>query len=301
MVLVTGGAGIMGSVLVRRLAQRGERVRVLTLPGDPCVSRIADCTTDIRYGDVSQASSIAGVCDEVTTVYHLAAVILSWDDTVFDRVNVRGTANVVDEAKRAGVGHFIQVSSASVIYPRPTPYSLSKRAGEEIVKGSGLRWTIIRPTLVYDKGKGAEEYDRFLEYLAKFPVVPFIGAGRALKRPVFVGDLIGGLAEVCGNAAVIGKTYNLSGGEAISILDFARLSLRLMGLGRKPIVKIPAGVCGLIAAAMEATMEHPPLRRQAVAGMTQDADLNPAEAMRDLGYAPARVREKLPGCFPRQR
>jgi hypothetical protein len=74
-----------------------------------------------------------------------------------------------------------------------------------------------------------------------------------------------------------------------------------MGLGRKPVVKIPAGLCGLIAAVMEATMRHPPLRRQAVAGMTQDADLDPAEAVRELGYAPARVSAKLPGCFPRQR
>jgi hypothetical protein len=46
-------------------------------------------------------------------------------------------------------------------------------------------------------------------------------------------------------------------------------------------------------------MKRPPLRWQVIAGMTQDADLDPSEARRDLGYRPSNVRERLPACFPR--
>lgn len=299
MILVTGGCGVMGSVLVRRFHEAGETVRVLTLPGDPGVARVEEIADDIRFGDIANAGNLKGVCDGVDTVYHLAAVIIAFSDSLYDRINVQGTRNLVREAVRAGVDQFVYVSSASVVYPKPTPYSLSKRVCEKIVRESGLGFTVIRPTLVYDKGAGAQEFDLFLEYLKQFPLVPFIGSGRALKRPVFVDDVIDGLVRVRGNKAARGKTYNFSGGEAVSMIEFARLCLKLLGLAGKPVLHIPVWVCSLLARGMARFMEHPPLRWPVIAGVTQDADLDPAEAMTDLGYDPVCVSRMLPSCFPR--
>jgi NADH dehydrogenase len=206
---------------------------------------------------------------------------------------------MVNDALRHGVGRFVHVSSASVVYPKPTPYSLSKRECEEIVRSSGLPWTIARPTLVYDR-RGGQEFDLFLDYLRRFPVVPFIGTGRALKRPVFAGDLIKGLLAMADNPRAVGKVYNLSGGEAVSMTNFARLCLRLMGAGRKPIVPVPVAWCTAMARILNLFMKNPPLRWPVIAGVTQDADLDPSEAMDELGYRPAKVTEKLPACFPRE-
>src|SRR5947209_8325657 len=104
--LVTGAAGVMGSRLVRRLIDRGWLVRALVLPGDPLRSRLGDLGCQVRDGDVSDRSGLRGVCDGVDTVFHLAAVIISHDPSVFDRVNRAGTANLVDEAAGAKVRHF---------------------------------------------------------------------------------------------------------------------------------------------------------------------------------------------------
>jgi NADH dehydrogenase len=298
-ILVTGGAGVMGSVLVKHLADAGNRVRVLTLAGDPNVSRLAGYDIDIRYGNVSDSSTLSRICDGVETVYHLAAIIIAFDERLYERINVGGTRAVVDEAVRSGVRHFIHVSSASVVYPRPTAYSLSKRAAEDIVKQSGMRWTIVRPTLVYDTGRGAEEFDRFLAYLDKFPFVPFIGNGEAVKRPVFVGDIIDGLVSLNGREESYGKTYNFSGGEEISMRRFALLCLRLMGKERKPVVGVPVWLCMVLSSLMRLVMKRPPLRWPVIAGVIQDANLDPSEAMRDLGYHPAAVSRMLPRCFPR--
>ena len=299
MVLVTGGAGVMGSVLVRRLSQAGKKVRVFTLPGDPHVSRINDYASDIRFGDICRRTDVEGLCDGVTTVYHLAAIIIAFDDSLYRRINVDGTQHVVDEAKRAGVKHFIYVSSASVTYPRPTPYSLSKRACENIVKNAGVPFTIVRPTLVYDT-QGGLEFDVFLDYLRTFPVVPFIGTGRAIKRPVFVEDINDAMLALCGNVKAHGKIYNFSGGEAISIREFSRFCLQLMNMGKKKIVTVPVWVCHVTAWIMGILMKRPPLRWPVIAGITQDANLDLSLAHDELGYNPVRVREKLPSCFPRQ-
>jgi NADH dehydrogenase len=296
--LVTGGSGVMGSRLVRALAERGHDVRALMLPGDRFRDRLAGVRCELREGDVADARSIAGACDGVDTVYHLAAVILSPDATVFERVNRGGTANVVAEAAAAGVRHFVYVSSASVVYPRRTRYAESKLAGEAIVRAeSRFAHTIVRPTLVYDDA-GGEEFRRFLDYLRRFPVVPFIGPGRALKRPVFAGDVVDGLLALAGNARAHGKTYNFSGGEALPVGELAELMLAHHG-GRRRLVHIPVPLCRAAAAALGRVMRDPPLNHYTIAAMINDADLDPGEAMRDLGWRPLGVREGFARCFGR--
>jgi NADH dehydrogenase len=298
MILITGASGAMGSVLVKKLHEKGENIRACVMPGDPLVRRIETACEDIRYADIADAASMTGICKGVTTVFHLAAIILSKDENSFERVNVQGTRNILEEAKREGVRHFIYISSASVVYPHPTPYSLSKRKAEEIVVNSGIPYTIIRPTLVYGKSGGLE-FDKYLAYLQRFPIVPFIGKGNSLKRPVFVEDIISGLVAVQGQQNAYGKIYNFSGAESISMLDFSRLCLILLGCQNKPIVRLPIPLCMAIARIMGYLMKDPPLKWQVIAGITQDADLDPSLAIAEIGYNPAGVSRQLPKCFPR--
>jgi NADH dehydrogenase len=297
-VLVTGAAGVLGSRLVRRLASSGWQVRGLVMPGDPLRTRIED-VAEIVEGDLGDPEALARAAAGVELVYHLAAVILSADPTIFARVNRDGTAHVVKAALGAGVRHLVYVSSASVVYPRRTLYAQSKLEAEEIVKAAtGLQHTIVRPTLVYDEA-GGQEFRLFLDYLRRFPVVPFVGPGHALKRPVFSGDVVEGLALIAGNPLASGKTYNLSGGEAISIAEMARLMLRHHGI-EKRFLHLPVPLCKAIASGMAAVLRDPPLNHYTISGLTNDADLDPGEAMRDLGYRPLGVHAGFARCFPQR-
>jgi NADH dehydrogenase len=275
-------------------------VRVLTLPGDPKAPDLTRTGVDVRFGDVSRKETLAGVCDDVSTVLHLAAIIITNDDSRYQAINAGGTRNIVDEARTSGVSHFIHISSASVTYPKPTPYSISKRIAEELVKKSGLPWTIVRPTLVCGK-RGGQEFDLFLDYLKRFPVVPFIGEGKAIKRPVHVDDITDGLITLACQKNGSGAVYNFSGATSISILDFAKLCLMLMNRPDRRIVRLPVWLCNALAGVMKRAMKNPPLKWSVIAGMTQDADLDPSSAMRDLGYKSRGVQEFLPHLFPRER
>ncbi len=294
--LVTGAAGVMGTRLVSGLLRAGWQVRALVLPNDPLRSRIESFGCEIREGNVSDAASLRGLCEGVDTVYHLAAVIISHDPSVFQRVNRNGTAHIVAEAERAGVRHFIYVSSASVTYPRLTPYAQSKLEAERIVAEARMAYTIVRPTLVYEAG-GGQEIMMFLAYLKRFPVVPFIGDGRALKRPVWSEDVASGLLSLAGTSIALGKTYNFSGPEAISMLELAQLLLRHHGAER-PIVRLPVALFRAAAHVLARVMQRPPLTLSAIAGVVNDANLNPNEAMHDLGYRPLGVRAGFQHCFP---
>lgn len=296
-VLVTGAAGAMGTRLVRGLIEGGWKVRGLVLPGDPLRSGLERLGCEAREGDIAVRESLAGLCDGIDTVYHLAAIIVSHDDTVFRRVNLEGTAHMVAAAAWSKVRHFIYVSSASVTYARRTNYGESKLEAERLVRGAqAFEHTIVRPTLAYDES-GGQEVRMFLEYLQRLPVVPFIGAGRAMKRPVWTGDIVDGLLRLADNPVSYGKMYNFSGGESIAMADLAHLLLRHHGADR-PFVPVPVPVCEAAARLLRAFMKRPPLTWNAIAGVVHDADLDPGEATRDLGYRPIGVREGFHRCFP---
>jgi nucleoside-diphosphate-sugar epimerase len=294
-VLVTGAAGVMGARMCAGLRRAGFEVRALVLPGDPLRSRLDGLGCTLLEGNVADAESLRAACDGVDLVYHLAAVIISHDPGVFERVNHQGTANVVAEAKRSGVRHFVYVSSASVTYPKRTRYAESKLAAEEVVRGSGVPFTIVRPTLVYEQG-GGQEIMMFLDYLRRFPIVPFIGTGAALKRPVWSEDVVDGLLRLAGASVALGKTYNFSGGEPISMRELAELLLAHHDHPRS-FVSIPVWACRALAVVLGACMKRPPLTASAIAGVVNDANLDPSEAMHDLGYAPLGVRAGFRMCF----
>jgi len=296
-ILVSGGAGVMGSRLVKGLVKAGNRVRALSLPGDPHVCRLENVDCEISYADITDAGTLEGAFEGVRTVYHLAAVIITHDQDIFRKINAGGTRNMVQGAVSSGVEHFIYVSSASVIFPDASAYARSKLEGERIVTSQDeMPYTIVRPTLVYEREAG-QEFMMFMESLKKYPVVPFVGRGRAKKNPVFTEDVIKGLLAIAHNPKTYGKTYNFSGGEVVTIRELAHLMLKCRGLS-KPFVPIPIWLCKMIALVMEKAMKKPPLTRYAISRMEQDADLDNTEARKDLVYKPIGVTEGLMRCYP---
>jgi nucleoside-diphosphate-sugar epimerase len=296
MILVTGGLGVLGSTLVKGLVDRGFKVRVLD-NSDRFRSRLDGYPVEIRIGDITKPETLTGCFDGVETLYHLAAVLIVYDPSLFQKINVGGTRNVIDASIKAGVKHFILVSSASVTYAHTTPYSLSKRETERMIKGqTAMKWTIVRPTLAYNEN-GGEEFNMFLAYLKKYPFVPFIGAGRSLKRPVHCDDLMKGFLAIAGNSKSYGKTYAFSGGEAIAIRDMAELMLKHVGQ-KKLFINIPIWICRVVAFFAERFQKKPILTWNAIAGVMQDADLDNNEARNDLGYNPVSFREGLQRAYP---
>lgn len=296
MILVTGGLGVMGTTLVKGLVDRGFKVRVLDA-SDRFRSRLDGYDVDIRIGDITKPESLPEAMEGVDTVYHLAAVLIPRDKNLFDKINVAGTSNMIAASIAVGVKHFILVSSASVTYPHTTLYSLSKRDTEHLIKEqTAMKWTIVRPTLAYNE-TGAEEFNMFLANLRKFPIVPFIGSGQAIKRPVHCDDLMEGFLAVAGNEKAYGKTYAFSGGEAITIKEMAKLMLRHVG-EKRIFIHIPIPICRVIAYFAEKFQAKPILTWNAIAGVMQDANLDSSEAQQDLGYEPIGFHEGLQRSYP---
>jgi dihydroflavonol-4-reductase len=115
-ILVTGGAGFIGTHLVRLLVESGERVRVLERPGAP-MRHLAHRQIEIKRGDIRERSSVEEAVRGCTRVYHLAANPQLWTHRRghFRQVNYLGAINVIDAALAAGASRVVHVSTESIL------------------------------------------------------------------------------------------------------------------------------------------------------------------------------------------
>lgn len=279
MILITGGSGVVGGRLARALRARAERVRVLALAPLEGDAGLRVAGVEIRYGDVLRAEDVESALQGVDVVYHLAAVLSSPENpSRYHTVNALGTQNLLAAAERNAVGHFVFVSSISVLYPRRNAYSASKAAAEEGVRRSAVPWTIVRPCLVRD----GLEYRAFARAVLWGPVVFLPRRGAARKRPLSAESLAEALADLARDARAFGKTRALGGGEVVSLRALAESILRAHGL-RKPVWPVPETLLRLAASVTEALSrlcgrKVSWLSQQSVDGLVYDAAPAPDEA-----------------------
>src|SRR5262249_16035873 len=127
----------------------------------------------IHIGNILDAESLRGAWKEIDAVIHLVGIIGEVGESTFENVHVRGTGNVVACAREAGVKRFIHMSALGTRPNAVSRYHRTKWEAEEIVRRSGLEFTIFRPSLIFGPR------DMFVNLFAKMirfsPIVPIIG------------------------------------------------------------------------------------------------------------------------------
>ena len=262
-VLVTGGAGFIGSHLIRVLVRAGHQVRVLDNLSTGFIENIADVLNAIEFvrGDVRDYGVVESVVRGVDAVVHLAALIdvaesVEKPDLYFD-VNVRGTYNVAKASKNVSTFVF---SSSSAVYGEPirvpipedhplmpkSPYAASKVSGEAFVQAFanqyGFRPMILRLFNVYGPKQSRAYAGVIIEFIRRVsrgePPVIF-GDGEQTRDFIHVSDVVEAITLSLRNERVRG-VFNIGSGEGVTINRLANLILKLMGReDLKPIYAPP--------------------------------------------------------------
>jgi len=239
-ILVTGGTGVVGRSTVTTLLQRGHVVRLLSRHADRDAEQWPHGVHAVR-GNVADAGSIAGAADGCDAVLHLTVIADEHGSQSFDRVNVQGTRNVVTEAERAGARKFVYVSSLGAERGE-SPYHVSKRQGEAIVRQFRGAWVVVRPGNVY--GPGDEQISLLLRMVRALPVVPAVGGGELRFQPIWHEDLAEALAAAIERDDIAGTELDVAGLEVTSQNDLVRRLERITG--RSPArVEVPRSIASL--------------------------------------------------------
>lgn len=289
-VLVTGGTGFVGRQVVGRLASGGHEVRVLAR-----ARSASPGSRDVFPGSILRPETLAPACVGCDAVIHLVGIIAEVGEQTFERVHVDGTRNVLRAAAAAGVGTFVHMSALGARPGAPSRYHQTKWAAEELVRASGLRWTVFRPSIIHGPG------DAFVNFFARMgrwsPVVPVIGSGRGLLQPVAVDDVARCFAGALTLPAAAGRTYDLVGLDRLSLREVLEAIAMVTGR-RRLLLPIPRPLARMQAAAMETIWPRllhraPPLNRDQILMLAEDNVGDPAPMMRDFGIDPEPFREAI--------
>lgn len=264
--LVTGGTGFLGSALVRRLVQRGDRVRLFDNNSRGHISCLDDIRSDVEFveGDIRDAEAVARAVKGVDAVCHLAFVngtkyFYTMPELVLD-VGVKGIVNVVDGCLKHDVAELAVASSSEVYHePHVVPtdetvplcipdplnprysYAAGKLISEIIALNYGRthfdRVLIFRPHNVYGPDMGTEHV--IPEFIARLKAgiqsgapdplrFPIQGSGKQTRAFVYIEDFVDGLVLVLDKGEHLG-VYHIGNTEEVMIESLARMVAEYFG------------------------------------------------------------------------
>ena len=258
-VLVTGAAGFLGNMLVKRLVADGQSVRALVRRPDKAQLRLGDVTdkVEILRGDVTQPDSRAPAMQGVRAVIHTVAIALEKGGQTYESVNYQGTVNMLRAAEAAGVQRFINISQNGARADLPYRFLASKGRAQEAVAASTLAWTALRPSAIF--GAQDEFFNTFARLLKVTPLVfPLIDGGKAEFQPVSAHDVVEAAVRCLDDDATIGMELALGGPEALSLGEIERRVLDATGSLRL-LAPVPAGLLRPVVAVMQRVLPGSPV------------------------------------------
>jgi NADH dehydrogenase len=247
-IAVAGGSGFVGGAIALELHRRGHHVVVLSRDDGLRTSPLPDAI-EVRRADVSTGDGLADALAGVDAV----VIALAFENSpieaprrhqTFLEVDAAGTERVVAAAAAAGVPRVVYLSGAGAAPDAQRPWFRTKWRAEEAVRGSGMTYTIVRPTWIY--GPRDVALNRFLGFARQLLMVPMTNLGRQRLAPVFVDDVGRLVADALVSDAAADQVFELGGPEALSMREIIATALRVAGIrrlivpGPTPLIKLAA-------------------------------------------------------------
>jgi dihydroflavonol-4-reductase len=309
--LVTGATGKVGGAIARALLARGDEVRALVR--DPAAAaRLLPAEVELVRGDVTEPATVAAAVAGRELVFNAMGFPEQWfaDESVFERVNARGTETVVRAAAEAGAERVVHTSTIDVFhaergarfdesrvadYPKGTAYERSKQHAEELAFAArgGTELVICNPAGVYGPTPASSssiDEGMFEPLIAgRLPALPPGGLGVCFDASVARGHL---LAAERGRD---GERYILCD-RHVTLRELAASAVRAAGRGRVPPT-LPAALARAMAAAGEAVARaggpSPLLSRGQLHFFLWNAAPDATKAQEELGWEPTALEDGL--------
>ncbi len=306
LILVTGATGAVGPRIVAALDDAGYKIRTFSL--DPPPDGTWPDGVEARIGDITDPAAVQAAVRDVDGIIHLAALLHIVNPPAelkekYERINVGGTAAVVEAALRAGVKRLVFFSTIAVygasggaVLTEESPtgpdsfYAETKLAAERIVlaarrdNGCPLG-AVLRLGAVYGaRIKG--NYQRLLLALARRRFVS-VGPGKNRRTLVYDKDVAGAALLALEHPAAAGKIFNVSDGRFHELN--AIISAMCAALGRKPPrISLPVGpvrfTAGVVEDAARLTGFSPPIARATIDKYTEDIAVDGSRIRSELGF-----------------
>ncbi|RJX19119.1 MAG: NAD-dependent epimerase/dehydratase family protein [Desulforudis sp.] len=277
-VLVTGATGFTGSFVVRELCAAGYEVYCFVRESSN-TSVLSGCEVTYVTGDLGQPSSLFEALKGMDALVNVASIGFGHGP------------DTVRACEDAGVKRALFFSTTAVFTTLEAKSKETRLKAENAITGSGLEYTIFRPTMIYGTPRDRNMI-KLIRFVDRFPVVPIFGSGTSVQQPVYVRDLARAVATVLNLSQTFRKDYNVSGKEPITYNEVVDTVAALLG---KRVVKIHLPVRLSLAAVnlARAIPGLPNFTAEQVLRLNEDKAFSHEAAADDFRYAPVSFREGI--------
>lgn len=291
MILITGATGLVGRQLVARLADNGEVVCLLR-PGRRVRQFAPGVSVKVVSGDVDDVPTLRLAMHDVTSIVHLAAVSRPYPNgRTVESVNVGGTQNVIEAAQEVGVRRILFVSPIGSDPNSGYLYLRSKGQAEELIKASGLDYTLLRASAVY--GPDDEWTMPMAMGLRSVPFIfPIPGDGRSRLQPLYVDDMVECLVRCLEDDATMGQTITVGGPQYMTFDDVVSEIMNATGVHRRRYyLRVPTA--HTLVRITSRLFGRPPFSDSAVDLLSIGRTTALDSVSHHFGFQPARMSESL--------
>ncbi len=289
MILVTGGTGFVGSHLIKKMRQEGLSVRAVVRSPAKAIG-LRDLGVEVVPGDVSDKASLERAVQGIERVVHLVGIIQEAPGATFQSVHVDGTRNLAEAARKAGVRHFLFQSALGTRANAKSQYHRTKWEAEELVRGSGIPSTVLRPSLIY--GPGDQFTIRLSDMIRLSPILPIIGSGSSKVQPLFINDAVACIVKAVTSDAYLNELYELGGPEQLSYEEVTRAIAAALGVSR-PALHLPLLFMRSMARVMETVLPKPPVTTDQLIMLQEDTVCSMKDIRDAFGIEPILFQKGL--------
>ncbi len=277
---VDGATGYVGSHLVHYLCGRQAEVRAIVHPGaqEQDLQFLASCgarifKTDLSIDSAELQKALAG-CESVV---HLIGSIAPKKGESLEELHSGQTKQLVEalkaESTRSGTSQkIVMITALGSRQNAESNYHKSKWQAEEVVRESGLPYTILRPSLIVGRQVGRRNSKLMARYIRLIETrqrIPVLGGGKNLLQPVFVDDLCQAITKACLENKLNGQTLEIGGEEVISMKELLGKLMNVLEKN-KPLQTIPPAFAAVLAAVLEKVQSVPLVSRDQVKLSSKD-------------------------------
>jgi nucleoside-diphosphate-sugar epimerase len=279
-VFVTGGTGFTGSHVLPLLLKNGYEVRCLHRPGSDRSGPLrAQPTIEWTLGDISDPQTLSASLQGTDALVNIASLGFGHADSI------------VRAAQDAGIQRAIFVSTTAIFTKLNAKSKEVRLAAEAAIETSGLKYTILRPTMIYGSPRDRNMW-RLIRFMRYSPMIPVFGDGNYLQQPIYVGDVAQAIVNCLCNEQTIGKCYNIAGKAP---LTYNQVIDTIAGQMNKGVwkVHIPSTPIVSLLKLLERLRIPFPIKAEQVLRLNENKNFNYGEGERDFGFSPLSFEEGI--------
>ncbi len=248
-------------------------------------------SVEVIEGDARDWNAVREAVSGADAVVHAVGIIRETEGRSFGDTNVGTTQSLIDAMKDVGTNRLIYLGILGASDDPEMPYGRSRWLAEATVTGSGLEWTVLKPSLVLGVSDAVSR--RTVKLLRAGPValLPFPDGGRTLLQPMYVSDLAAALTLCVTGPERAGQIYEIGGPEHIALVEIARVFAAELGIRRVYSLPMPRWALQFGAALMGRVLKDPPITAAELSQLRVDNVTALDSVERAFGFTPRRFGE----------